>query len=346
MRHTVDAFAYIFDTEKPVYPFLYYTFALYCVLLVAWHCFALDLSLLTRCSKAGSSNPSSLRFRDSSTCTVSSALRRVSGAYCVCRERYGTILLCETTSHVINYSFVESFFGTRTGRDKGAYYHEIFLRGRPHLAHRIPRVKVKGSGVRKPGAPESEPNLYLRPFLLTSDFNGDATAEEELHTVSKKPHTVIPDGPSSQSGPDVARIAGRALPVGSVAALYANAPPPRPPFPGRPSLHHFLAAQHWSGPPRGFGVPMHNPTMRRFDPTALSPHQLMSLQAALEEDNIRQREALLTSYATFPGRSSEPVAPSASTLQKLSKKFAATSASTAAQDVATLLQLAASLGYR
>jgi hypothetical protein len=182
--------------------------------------------------------------------------------------------------------------------------------------------------------------------LLTSDFNGDATAEEELHTVSKKPHTVIPDGPSSQSGPDVARIAGRALPVGSVAALYANAPPPRPPFPGRPSLHHFLAAQHWSGPPRGFGVPMHNPTMRRFDPTALSPHQLMSLQAALEEDNIRQREALLTSYATFPGRSSEPVAPSASTLQKLSKKFAATSASTAAQDVATLLQLAASLGYR
>ncbi|EEC44465.1 predicted protein [Phaeodactylum tricornutum CCAP 1055/1] len=232
------------------------------------------------------------------------------------------------------------------GRDKGAYYHEIFLRGRPHLAHRIPRVKVKGSGVRKPGAPESEPNLYLRPFLLTSDFNGDATAEEELHTVSKKPHTVIPDGPSSQSGPDVARIAGRALPVGSVAALYANAPPPRPPFPGRPSLHHFLAAQHWSGPPRGFGVPMHNPTMRRFDPTALSPHQLMSLQTALEEDNIRQREALLTSYATFPGRSSEPVAPSASTLQKLSKKFAATSASTAAQDVATLLQLAASLGYR
>jgi hypothetical protein len=46
------------------------------------------------------------------------------------------------------------------GADKGAYYHELFLRCKPFLSHRIQRTKIKGEGARKPSTPENEPNFY------------------------------------------------------------------------------------------------------------------------------------------------------------------------------------------
>ena len=52
-----------------------------------------------------------------------------------------------------------------TGRDKGAHYHELFLRGKRHLAHRIPRMKIKGGGPRKSARPAEEPNFYQMPYL-------------------------------------------------------------------------------------------------------------------------------------------------------------------------------------
>jgi hypothetical protein len=51
------------------------------------------------------------------------------------------------------------------GRDKGGYYHELFLRNKRFLSHRIQRIKIKGTGARKPGSPESEPNFYIVPYL-------------------------------------------------------------------------------------------------------------------------------------------------------------------------------------
>jgi hypothetical protein len=51
------------------------------------------------------------------------------------------------------------------GRDKGGYYHELFLRSKRFLSHRIQRIKIKGTGARKPGSPETEPNFYNAPFL-------------------------------------------------------------------------------------------------------------------------------------------------------------------------------------
>jgi hypothetical protein len=51
------------------------------------------------------------------------------------------------------------------GRDKGGYYHELFLRSKRFLSHRIQRIKIKGAGARKPGSPETEPNFYNVPFL-------------------------------------------------------------------------------------------------------------------------------------------------------------------------------------
>jgi len=52
-----------------------------------------------------------------------------------------------------------------SGRDKKGYYHELFLRSRRFLSHRIPRTKLKGTGSRKPTSPETEPNFYLLPYL-------------------------------------------------------------------------------------------------------------------------------------------------------------------------------------
>jgi hypothetical protein len=51
------------------------------------------------------------------------------------------------------------------GQDKGGYYHELFLRSKRFLSHRIQRIKIKGTGARKPGSPETEPNFYIAPFL-------------------------------------------------------------------------------------------------------------------------------------------------------------------------------------
>jgi hypothetical protein len=52
-----------------------------------------------------------------------------------------------------------------TGRDKGGYYHELFLRSKRFLSHRIQRTKIKGTGARKPGSPDTEPSFYNVPFL-------------------------------------------------------------------------------------------------------------------------------------------------------------------------------------
>lgn len=54
------------------------------------------------------------------------------------------------------------------GVDAGAYYHELFLRGRPGLCHRMVRQKVKGTGHKQPADVSSEPNFYVMPVLEES----------------------------------------------------------------------------------------------------------------------------------------------------------------------------------
>lgn len=57
---------------------------------------------------------------------------------------------------------------TRTGRDKGVYYHDLFRRGCPSPAEGIKRAEVKGTGPGKPSTPESEPDFYTVTDLETS----------------------------------------------------------------------------------------------------------------------------------------------------------------------------------
>jgi len=46
------------------------------------------------------------------------------------------------------------------GTDSGAYYHELFLRGRPRLCMKMRRQKIKGTGIKLTPNPETEPDFY------------------------------------------------------------------------------------------------------------------------------------------------------------------------------------------
>jgi hypothetical protein len=64
------------------------------------------------------------------------------------------------------YGFVRL---THDGTDRGAYYHECFLRGRPFLCSKINRTRVKGTWVRTSSSPESEPDFYTMESVIDLD---------------------------------------------------------------------------------------------------------------------------------------------------------------------------------
>jgi hypothetical protein len=60
---------------------------------------------------------------------------------------------------------IYGFLRITQGLDKGAYYHECFLRGKIFLAERILRQKLKGTMVKGVPCPESEPDFYSMPYV-------------------------------------------------------------------------------------------------------------------------------------------------------------------------------------
>lgn len=46
------------------------------------------------------------------------------------------------------------------GADRGGYYHELFVRGRPDLCRKMVRMRIKGTGVKPAYSPETEPDFY------------------------------------------------------------------------------------------------------------------------------------------------------------------------------------------
>jgi hypothetical protein len=70
-----------------------------------------------------------------------------------------------------------------TGRDLGAYHHELFLRGLPKLARGIQRVRIKGCGPRRGRRDEVvSPNHYAMPFLPVHGSAGTASTPVLLST--------------------------------------------------------------------------------------------------------------------------------------------------------------------
>jgi len=52
------------------------------------------------------------------------------------------------------------FHRLTTGADKGGYYHERFLRGKPALCEDMLRIRIKGKGSKSARNPETEPDFY------------------------------------------------------------------------------------------------------------------------------------------------------------------------------------------
>jgi len=73
------------------------------------------------------------------------------------------------------------------GRDRGGYYHELFLRNRTFLAHSIQRIKVKGTGVRARSNPDQEPDFWAMPWV-----NDDEAMIGEAHRPMSVPSMTLP----------------------------------------------------------------------------------------------------------------------------------------------------------
>eukprot|EP00980_Cylindrotheca_fusiformis_P020273 scaffold7330_cov146-Cylindrotheca_fusiformis.AAC.12 len=75
------------------------------------------------------------------------------------------------------------------GRDKGGYYHELFLRGKVFLAQNIHRIKVKGTKIRARSNPEQEPNFYALPWVLPQNDSMEPSPfkpdRQPAHTMMK-----------------------------------------------------------------------------------------------------------------------------------------------------------------
>jgi len=80
-------------------------------------------------------------------------------------EKFVQKILCMVFEMTLLTSFIRQlniwgFKRITQGRDAGAYYHELFLRGRPHLIKFMHRQERKGTGARLLCNPKEEPKFY------------------------------------------------------------------------------------------------------------------------------------------------------------------------------------------
>ena len=119
------------------------------------------------------------------------------------------------------------------GPDKGGYYNELFLRGKPGLAYRINRMKLKGTGVRQAASPETEPCLYNYSYLPRTNVAKTtrlvqsppcataASAGESISLRSLAP-TLFSFSSAAFPSPDVGATTSIRNPVSSVSILQAS----------------------------------------------------------------------------------------------------------------------------
>lgn len=58
---------------------------------------------------------------------------------------------------------IYGFIGLTTGRDRGCYYHELFLEHKLFLCEKMKRMGIKGTGVKAKPSPHTEPDFYSMP---------------------------------------------------------------------------------------------------------------------------------------------------------------------------------------
>ncbi len=77
------------------------------------------------------------------------------------------------------------------GRDRGGYYHELFLRDRVFLSHSIQRSKVKGTGVRARSNPDQEPDFWAMPWVSPNQCKPYPTKSLSQLPLEMKPTVLI-----------------------------------------------------------------------------------------------------------------------------------------------------------
>ena len=120
------------------------------------------------------------------------------------------------------------------GPDKGAYYHNCFVRGQRHLCKGMVRQKIKGTKVRKSLSPEDEPNFYIEDHnraMLTSTFCQQQQQHENSSSVQQSHdddnnHIISPDSVKSlkSSSPRINMISSEDSLVSLIPIIPSNYP--------------------------------------------------------------------------------------------------------------------------
>jgi hypothetical protein len=118
------------------------------------------------------------------------------------------------------------FFASLLGRDRNAYYHEYFLRGRSPLCQKIVRTKVKGRGARKASSPETEPRLYELPWMEEARSTTTNQQQSNETPLQNKNPTPSKTGAAAQTIDPVLVALAAGAPASTVPTLAAAASNP------------------------------------------------------------------------------------------------------------------------
>jgi hypothetical protein len=99
------------------------------------------------------------------------------------------------------------------GRDRGGYYHELFLRGKQFLAHNIQRLKVKGTGVRARSNPDQEPDFWAMEWMEEEDGGTRTPPHDYRPMESSSKTTKRSTGPSTTSFVYPGMISSTTVPI-------------------------------------------------------------------------------------------------------------------------------------
>ena len=84
-----------------------------------------------------------------------------------------------------------------SGKDRGGYYHELFLRNKLFLCQSMTRIRIKGTGIKGKASPETEPDFYSMPMVVPDADTPDKAKIEEIVAAAIKESKNMP---TKQSG--------------------------------------------------------------------------------------------------------------------------------------------------
>lgn len=144
---------------------------------------------------------------------------------------FGKMKLCSMQRQLNLYGFNR----ISTGPDKGAHYHEYFLRHREYLCFRVRRIRLKGTGPRGAANPDQEPNFYkmdpmepMEPLpsmtMTVPPFCKDDRSREQEQAVAATTKPVLALFRRSRTSPVVANgpVPASAVVVPSAIASHHN----------------------------------------------------------------------------------------------------------------------------